>query len=369
MILGADRVMPKLFYFNSLIRDHGYQYSIYSHDQSLFARECAEKYSVKLLAGPPHRRSIIKYTRDMFRLFMHLRSTEYHHIELYSDYHILASFGYFLAAKWFRLPVVVWCRGELYMWKELQWWQKTYFRIILPRSDCVFLKEMYMRETLKREGIAPKLAIDMANTVEVPQDVSPKDTPTVIKLVFMNMFKKWRNVWFCAEIARTLKERKRKFEFSIVGHKDDSAQLLEESGKLKHLLAKYDLDNEVKVFPFTENPVQFLRDAHYFVLPAELVFCNYALIEAMSFGVIPLVLNHDSDYRKILPDDAASCGIPLVSELWVDKIIEISDSPTLFRSLSTGARDQIIERYSTLCRFRTYSAAVNLIDSPSLSLP
>jgi glycosyltransferase involved in cell wall biosynthesis len=48
--------------------------------------------------------------------------------------------------------------------------------------------------------------------------------------------------------------------------------------------------NNLEVVPYT-SPQEFYRRSRYFILPTSLVFLNNALLEAMSYGVVPIITN------------------------------------------------------------------------------
>lgn len=46
-------------------------------------------------------------------------------------------------------------------------------------------------------------------------------------------------------------------------------------------------------------PFDLYKRAKFFLLPADIVFCNYALLEAMSFGVVPIVSRVEGTSRIV----------------------------------------------------------------------
>ncbi len=363
LIIGADRVMPKLFYFAEHLQRLGLNYAVYTHDATPLANRYAAQCGAEIIAGPPHRRSLRRMLVDISTLLQRTGERRIVHAELYSDYHVLASFAYFLVLRARRIPVVLWCRGELYSWDVFKWWQRLYFRFVVPRAKLVILKETYMRATLERGGVATGGGniLELHNTVPLPAKPGNHFDSPRIRILFMNMFKSWRNVDFCAEVAAELRSRRVDFEMKIVGEKQDSAGLADESRKLRAAIARHGLHDCVSVEPFSNTPTPYYEQADVFLLPANLVYCNYALLEAMSHGVVPLVNSADADYRLIVEDGVSGFGLALDAAQWADAITALVHDPHRARTMSCAARARIEREYSTDKAFALYCRATELV--------
>lgn len=362
LILGVDRIMPKLFYFADEFRKHDVSYLVYTHDQRPEAEKYTAEYGAGILQAPPHKRSAIRLLRNFYRLFSLVRKKDVAHAELYSDYHMLASLGYFIILYLKGIPVVLWCRGELYDWKTFTWWQRLYFHLVVPRARLVVLKETYMRRTLESGGVRTKNnLILLHNAVPIPPYNPKTFGKRKLVLLFLNMFKPWRNVTFCVEIAAELKRSGLDFSMSIVGEKglrDGSLVLLTEAQRLKAAIAEHNVERYVTVHPFSVTPMPYYQEADIFLLPADLVYCNYALLESMSHGVIPMVNSGDSDYQEIVQDGVSGYALPLKSDLWSSKIIELAENPSMARMVSANARRRIEEEFGSAGTFDKYWTAL-----------
>lgn len=361
LIVGADRVMPKLFYLSQQLRALDTGYTIYSHDTDAEARAYAAQAGAVLEPGPPHKRSVRRMLGDLIMLWRLTGRTRFAHAEMYSDYHILASLGYFLVLRLRGIPVVLWCRGELYYWESFRWWQRLYFHWVVPRAKLVILKETYMRATLERAGVRLRDNIlELHNTVPLPTQSEPRPCAAPIRLLFMNMFKPWRNVGFCAEVATELKRRKIPFTMSVVGDKAAVDGLADEGKKLRDSIARQGLHDCVSVHPFSSQTESHLRVADVFLLPADLIYCNYALLEAMSHGLIPLVNSADSDHARIVDHGVNGFGLPLEAAAWADVIQDLVQDSDKALVISAAARQRIVHGYSTEQAFERYCAATGL---------
>ena len=367
LIVGADRVMPKLFYLSQQLRALDTGYTIYSHDSDAEARAYAAEAGAVLEPGPPHKRSVRRMLGDLIMLWRLTGRTRFAHAEMYSDYHILASMGYFLVLRLRGIPVVLWCRGELYYWETFRWWQRLYFHWVIPCAKLVILKETYMRDTLLRAGVRMRDNIlELHNTIPLPRQFDARSCASPIRLLFMNMFKPWRNVSFCAEVAAELKRRKIDFTMSVVGDKAASDGLANEGQKLRESISRHRLHDVVSVHPFSSQTESHLQVADVFLLPANLIYCNYALLEAMSHGLVPLVNSADADHSRIIDHGLNGFGLSLDAAAWADAIQSLVQDCDKALAMSAAARQRIERDYSTEQAFARYSAATGLL-SPAPS--
>lgn len=362
LVIGADLVMPKLFYFSEELRRLGYGYAIYSHDDTPASRAVAERAGAVFLAGPPHRKSIGRMVSDIATAVRSIRRRDIHHADLYCDYHLIASFAYLLLLRAKRIPVVLWCRGELYDWPVYTWWQRLFFRVAIPLAQLVILKERYMVDTLTRAGIHdPAKSIELHNTVPAGRcERAAILTSPGVRLLFLNSFKGWRNVGFCAELAAALRDAGIDFRMTIVGDKDASPGLSVEGDALRARLAQLELEELVEVAPFSEDPQGYLVAHDVFLLPADLVYCNFALLEAMNCGLVPIVSDHDGDYRLIIEDGVSGFGRPLRPAAWVEVIRDLLADHDRARDFSRAATTRIAQRFSTAGMFAHYASRCGL---------
>ena len=363
LIIGADLVMPKLFYFSEELAKLGLGHAIYTHDVTAESRAVAERFGAAFIAGPPHRKSVGRMLKDAWTLITQVRRRDYHHADLYCDYHILAAFMYLLILSAKGIPVVLWCRGELYDWPVFNWWQKLFFRVAIRLSRLVILKERYMIDTLTGAGIyAPEKTIELHNTVPVsgPAPGAAFGAPE-IRLLFLNSFKLWRNVGFCADVAAALRDAGVPFRMTIVGDKGASQGLTAEAEALRGDIARLGLGDLVTVEGFSDDPLAYYRAHDLFLLPADLIYCNYALLEAMREGLVPLVSAKDADYRLIIEEGVSGYGRPLDAREWAGLIAQLAADREQARAMSVAAAARIRSHFSVDRMFRRYALNAGLV--------
>lgn len=362
LVIGADLVMPKLFYFGDRLRPLGIGYTVYTHDVTAASRAYARAAEAELIAAPPHRRGPWRLLRDLWTLIRQVKAADYRHAELYSDYHMIASLFYLLILRLKHIPVILWCRGELLDWPTFTWWERLYFHVAIPMARRVILKERYMIETLRSAGIYEESkTIELHNSVPVPRWEREMPFPEeALRLLFMNSFKTWRHVSFCVDLAAALRDAGIPFSMKIVGDKPTEPGLIVEARHLREGLAAHGLDELVTVHPFTDEPRPYYEQADIFVLPADLIYCNFGLLEAMAYGLVPIVNASDPDHDLIIEEGISGFGLPLVPDLWVDKIRGLAHRREKASAMSRAARARIRDRFSTAKMFDTYACAIGI---------
>ncbi|MFN3474826.1 MAG: glycosyltransferase [Blastomonas sp.] len=360
LIVGSDVIMPKLFYFSQHWRDQGVSYAAYTHDRSANAFNAAKNFSAEIINGPPHSRSPFRLLKDFYALLSVLRKRKFLHVEMYCDYHMVACFGYLLILKAFGVPIVAWFRGELKIWDEMEWWQRRYIRILCRIADVVLMKEVYMPDTLSRAGIdVSHKSLLIHNTIPLePYEERSLDRP-IIRLLYLNMFTPWRNVPFCIEVANELRKRSVPFTMTLVGDKPEDPDLARVSQELRSTIAHHKLTELVKIEKFTDDPKAYFLNSDIFLLPADGVFCNYALLESMAHGLIPMVADIDPSYQEIVENGVSGMGLPLSAQLWAEHVEYWNTNRSAARELSKAARRRIEAKFSVTNSFRCYSNAVS----------
>jgi glycosyltransferase involved in cell wall biosynthesis len=356
LVIGSDVVMPKLFYFKEEFGRLGLDYAVYTHDHSTSGREHAQRSGVPIIHGPPHRRSVRRVLKDWVRLFRILGTLKVRHVEFYFNYTPYVLLGYLYIIKARRLPLVVWFRGELYELETDGLFIKFFLRRLIASAKAVVLKETYMEGKLAEIGLFDaRKTVSIHNSVALgPWRAKDNDTYRRRKILFLNMFKPWRNVVFLAHVASRLSDLIEDFVIEVVGDKSGEDILSEESVRLKESVEQLRVEKYVKIHRFTADPETYYKEGLVFLLPSKLIFCNYSLLEAMSFGLVPIVANIDDDYKKIIDDGECGFGLPLEADIWAEIICSLLSDFDRYTRISFNARRKIETWYSVDLRFEKY---------------
>lgn len=362
LVIGTDVIMPKLFYFKDLFSRKNVYYAVYTHDHSIEGRLFAERNFATVLYGPVHKRSVITLIRNWLTLYKRINELNGNgnrivHVEFFLNWNSIILLGYLYIVLFKKIRVVAWFRGELYEWSSRSnIFDRLFARKLIKNARAVILKELYMEKVLEEHNMLSKEKIfHIHNTVDLAE-YRPKtiEKSTKVNLLFLNMFKPWRNVNFIVKVAQSLKSLGSDFHIEVVGDKTKHNTLVEEANQLKTLVKENQMEDYITVHEFSSNPTDFYEKAHFFLLPSNLIFCNYSLLEAMSHGVVPIVYNVDAHYRKIIEDGVSGYGLGLDPKIWAETIMRLANTPECYSKMSRNARKRIEGRFNIGLMFSKY---------------
>ena len=290
-IIGIDHVIGKLVYLYDTMRDRYAVEPIYfTSDSSGFSKE----YSLS---------SAIHYCSRLsapFKIPWHLALHRPVHVEIYlsrlSEV-IIAGLASFV----FSIPVVVVCRGsDLRGWESHRTGRKIVTTLVLRQAKLVLLKELYMRELIVEHRLCrTEKLVDIHNSVPAALLRQDKFDPQSNTFVFLNSFHPMRNVDVLLRAFRVVTdhrdEARLKLIGSTIGQKGFSPFDEAHERALMALVDQLQIAPYVEILPFRPAAWTEVRAALAFVLPADVVWLNNALLEAMAYGIPPIV----SDTRGV----------------------------------------------------------------------
>ncbi|MEO6705248.1 MAG: glycosyltransferase, partial [Ginsengibacter sp.] len=152
-------------------------------------------------------------------------------------------------------------------------------------TSITWYRELYMKPKLEKIGAKNLFflhnAIKMDNTKS--QGNGNLKTKKDITFLWLNrVIPERRYEWFIEALKK--KELKNTVNY-LVGLIPNSVYIKEQN------FIKLNKPENLTIEEYTQVPSDYFKRAKFFVLPAEVVFANNALLEAMSYGVVPLVSN------------------------------------------------------------------------------
>lgn len=211
--------------------------------------------------------------------FLNEHKHEIHHVEIYPGGRF--SFVYSLIARWHKIKIICVERGDLLYYKPKKsggygFMTKFSMYVSYKLADIVWYKEPYMLERLKRIGVK--------ETVFIHNSVKENDYQAIdqeIDFLWVNRVIPERQAdWFAENLKNKAFAGTNNLILGILNTSGQYSEL--ESRLIKTAPANLKLHNYAP-------PVEFFKKSKFFVLPASIVFANNALLEAMSYGVVPLV--------------------------------------------------------------------------------
>lgn len=215
-----------------------------------------------------------------------------HHIEVYPGGRF--SFLYILISKIYRIPAICVERGDLLYYHKNGYSKMVRFSMwyCYRYATLIWYREPYMEPILEKLN---KNLFFLHNAVKYPSPetrtaLSQKD----ITFLWLNrVIPERRYDWFIDVLNKPFFQNTLNYLVGIT-----PASLYK---KEQHYVEENKPAN-LQVAGYTGTPVEFYKRAKFFVLPADVVFANHALLEAMSYGVVPLV--SDQKGTRLIVDDS-----------------------------------------------------------------
>lgn len=240
--------------------------------------------------------------------------------------------------------------GEILHWESHSKLRRLTVRLAL-RSACVCIcKEPYMLDYLRKFNIC---SADKA--VLIPNAIDPdfytrrcysltnRKTTTFL---FFNSFKNYRNLKVLIQAANEVIECRKNVFFLIVGarsHREYDRAVSQV--KNRDRIAVLGLSNE-KEFYFS------LADV--FILPADHVYLNVALLEAMSLGLCPVLSDVQWASAIVEPGESGVLVPNRDPQALAEALIRLADDPQARRRMGEAAAHRVRERFGVDGRARRH---------------
>lgn len=324
VILGIDNFSKKNSSQIVCLNNNGFKATVFTNDS------LGNSSNIFFAERDDNNLFVLKNTflSRIFQVYSYLRfhNKNVNHAEVYPGGRF-APF-YVLLCKIFGIKIIAVERGDLVDWSEYTRLYKSLLKIVYKYSNVVWYRELYMKKALLDLGV--KKIVFIHNCVE------NKKTPI-----------KGKNSYIFLWVNRLIKQRKTKWFVNAVNELGYEKSLM--VGLMgDSCFEKYAEDNRSSYFDVLkyQNPVNFYLKSRFFVLPSDIVFANNALLEAMSYGLVPLV--SDVEGARLIVNDGVDGFVFEHSEEGLKnamlKAIRLSDSE--YDVMSNNAIKKIKEKFS-----------------------
>lgn len=264
-----------------------------------------------------------------------------HNVELYLTGYM--ALPYALLAKITGRNLIVILRGLEFKSHRTTW----YYALVLKMSDLIIAKEFYLNEGAIRLKLGYKTHMLHNCVPDVSGIMSPYAGRT-IDLLFLNTPRRMRHVLFLVDVVAKLLERNPDLKVTIAGfgvldEKYNSIEL-DYQREVLHKIEALGLKDKIELKGFVRNAPELMSASKVFILPADVIYCNYALLEAMSCGCVPVVADGEGA-RLVVEDGVGGFVRPLSVPAFVDAV-ESALQPEMWEHYSQNARRKIDEEYS-----------------------
>lgn len=331
--VGIEHVITKTKNRGSRFNTYGYNSVYYSFESSSVLRKLKNENTIKA----PH---IIIFDIVLYLLMVIKYRPKY--IEIYCEGMCFRQLLYCIVARIFNILNIVILRGELYYFNtSMNKIKKTNIKLLLKICNYIFYRETYMEDILKELKVSSnKYKFD-------PNKVRVTNRPIPFKkskgILFLNGFKRWRRIDLFIKSYLYVRIQFPDVEYYCIGARNER--------EMEYAITEIEKlglpDSEVKnihIDYWTDNPYRYYDICSIFVLPADLVYLNFSLLESMERGLIPIVANVE-DVEKII-NNGINGFFCAQDEKEIAKYIKIllSDDEKLSR-MSNMARKTVLEKF------------------------
>ncbi|MFL5382938.1 MAG: glycosyltransferase family 4 protein [Longimicrobiaceae bacterium] len=354
LLIGEEHVRDKVARHYEMLSSRGIETHYYVDDRSGITRELQARRPMRVRYAPnPSRgvRAVLAYWRHFRAFFDEIRPDV---LEIYTSINFMVLLPMALYARLRGVHRVLVSRGELYPPEMEQTAPHLRFCLVrlLKISSLIISKETYIDEQLDR--LAPGVPrFRWSNAIPVHGE--PEYARQGNDVLFLNLFKYFRNLDVIVRSAARVKAAVPDVRFLLVGGTSGEMEgrgkffdaLAEYERSLQGLIAEEGVGDFVQILPFTQEVQPYFERAKVYLLPADLVFCNYALLEAMERGVPPVVsAEKDPAARLIVEDGVNGRVVPIDSAALADAVVELLQDEERRRALAAAARRTVVERYN-----------------------
>ena len=264
-----------------------------------------------------------------------------HNVELYLTGYMALPYAFLAKITGRNLIVIL--RGLEFKSHRTTW----YYALVLKMSDLIIAKEFYLNEGAVRLKLGHKTHM-LHNCVPCVSDVVPSYADRNIDLLFLNTPRRMRHVLFLVDVIAKLLERNPGMKVTIAGfgvldEKYNSIEL-DYQREVLHKIEALGLKDKIELKGFVRNAPELMTASKVFILPADVIYCNYALLEAMSCGCVPVVADGEGA-RLVVEDEVGGFVRTLSVPAFVDAV-ESALQPEMWDRCSGNARRKIDEEYS-----------------------
>lgn len=342
LVLGQDQLTPKAFYYAKEFEKYGVKTFFFSQDKSGLSAENITKYSLHASTVPSN---LLKHWFEFLKLLIKLRPL---HSEIFTGVRPWTLFVYVIFLRLMRIPIIPWCRGRRSLdVKNQHLIRRLVNRFLFYSAKRILLRELHMPETFRQLRLAKPEKLRLCyNSVPIPPEAPAHHEQLVL---FLNSFIRWRYPMLVVETAAIVLKEIPSARFELVGatsHLPNYNPAPEEvEYAVRARIEELGLADRVAVLPFTENPQKYFHRASIFLLPAEIVFCNHSLLEAMAMEVVPIVSQSEGS-ELIIEDGKSGYIVQRDPSQFADRIIRLFRDKPLIGAMAKAAKKQVRKNYN-----------------------
>jgi glycosyltransferase involved in cell wall biosynthesis len=266
-------------------------------------------------------------------------------VEIYPE--SVITLWFFAIARLFRRPVVVVARGMEHRIAEgrIRGVRLAALGVVYRGASVVVYNELYMKDVLSGLG-ATRLEF-LPNSIVLPPEVDRSGRPGC-NFLYLNSMKAFRHPETAVAAFLRLAQEfpPDALRLRVVGLRAPRGfeGNSERERRLWELTRGH--EDQVELLPWTADTQPHLEWGDVFLLPAEIVFLNYALLEAMGSGM-PAIIQRTNGSSLIIDHGLDGTVVESSESEWLNAMRASVASPEERRRQGGHARQKIAERFSS----------------------
>jgi glycosyltransferase involved in cell wall biosynthesis len=246
----------------------------------------------------------------------------------------------------FRQPVLIVARGLEHRIAEgrIQGTRLLALKAVYRGAATVVYNELYMRDLLTNMGV--KRLEFLPNSIELPE-VIDRSGREGCNFLFMNSLKSFRHPETVVMALNSLCDdgHGSGLRLRVVGLRQELGYSgnLEREQELKALAARH--PDRIELLPWSDDNQEHLAWGDVFLLPADVVFLNYALLESMGTGM-PAIVQESNGSSLIVEHGLTGAIVPNHAAAWAAAMLALARDPSERQRQGAAARAKVAAQFS-----------------------
>ena len=233
---------------------------------------------------------------------------------------------------------------RLWLKSKMTWWSASLV-------DQLIIKEVHQERAIKIKNEALLEKAKMLHNC-VPVNEVYEKRQTTLDFIYANAVTPARNVKDIVVALSSIYSASNAGSSTILGFsclegKESVSRATDYSKNVYEQYKSYNnLDEHVSVEGFVEDILPYIKRSKYFLFPADIVFANYALLESMAIGVVPIVYKGEGFERIV--EHGVNGIVAEKGQLTASLNYALKLSEEDYEKLSRAAHKTILYRFSIL---------------------
>jgi len=328
--VGLEHIINKTVVRAEYFRNLGFKCYFYSF----------EKINTDINIIPKN--SLIKskdyFSFDILNFFFTILKYNPVYIELYFEGLGIRQFFFSIICKVYRIPIASIHRGIASLYYNNKFIKNYIRKITYNRSNLLLYRDPKMFEIINKLNLHNVKVIYDFNRVKIKDEYNYYRTSK--NILFLNSIQNFRRIEIFINSIPYILKYNSDAVFFIIGCRNK-----QEFDNVNYLVKKANIASNVIIEYWTNKPYKYYEKASIFVLPSDIVFCNFSLIECMERGV-PAVVAAVDDADLIIKHGVNGFLAKQTPEDFAKYINILLDDDDLRIRMGKEARKIIIDKFN-----------------------